>query len=322
MSDTGDGPGGPVATVDRRASLRADAWRQLRRNPVFVVAGTLVLVMAVMAVWPGLFTSADPRQCDLANFLERPSREHVFGYDAQGCDYYARVVHGARVSMTVGLTVTVFAGVIAVVLGSVAGYYGGVLDTLIARLTDVWFAIPVVLGGVVVLGVLRDPDPEGHFLIAALVAFFDLVDGLVDVDGLGRVVFVLVLLGWPTMLRLMRSSVLSVRETEYVEAARALGASDLRIVSRHILPNAIAPLVVYATISVGIIVAAEATLSFLGVGLQLPAISWGLMISTAQSRILQAPHLLLFPGLFLSVTVLSFILLGDALRDALDPKLR
>ena len=124
------------------------------------------------------------------------------------------------------------------------------------------------------------------------------------------------------MLRLSRSAVLSVRETEYVDAARALGASNFRIIRRHILPNSLAPVIVYATITVGVIISAEAALSFLGVGLQLPAISWGLMISVAQQRILTAPHLLLFPGIFLSVTVFSFILMGDALRDALDPKLR
>jgi ABC-type dipeptide/oligopeptide/nickel transport system permease subunit len=142
------------------------------------------------------------------------------------------------------------------------------------------------------------------------------------VRGFGIVVFVLVILGWPTMLRLARSSVLSVKESDYVEAARALGASDVRIMARHILPNAIAPVIVYATITVGVVISAEAALSFLGVGLALPAISWGLMISQAQVRILSSPHLLLFPGLFLSVAVFSFILMGDALRDALDPKLR
>jgi ABC-type dipeptide/oligopeptide/nickel transport system permease subunit len=133
---------------------------------------------------------------------------------------------------------------------------------------------------------------------------------------------VLIIFGWPTMLRLVRSSVLSVKENDYVDAARALGASNFRVISRHLLPNAITPVIVYSTITIGVVIAAEATLSFLGVGLRLPAISWGLMISTAQGRILTAPHLLLFPGLVLSVTVFAFILLGDVLRDALDPKLR
>jgi ABC-type dipeptide/oligopeptide/nickel transport system permease subunit len=168
---------------------------------------------------------------------------------------------------------------------------------VISRFTDIVFGLPFILGAIVVLSVIGD-------------------------HSLWWVTLVLVLLGWTTMTRLSRSSVLSVRDSDYVNAARALGASDLRILLRHVLPNAIAPVIVYATIYIGIIIAAEAALSFLGVGLQLPAISWGLMISEAQTRVLTAPHLLLFPGAFLSLTVLSFILMGDALRDALDPKLR
>lgn len=281
----------------RNASLWGDAWRELRTRPVFVISAVLIVVLVLMAAWPGLFTSIDPRQCSLTNSLLRPSAEHWFGTDLQGCDYYARTIHGARISITIGLLVTIFATFIAVVGGSIAGYYGGITDTIIARITDIWFAVPTILGGIVILTLFGE-------------------------RGVLQVSLVLIVLGWPTMLRLARSAVLSVKEEEYVDAARALGASDFRIISRHILPNSLAPVIVYATITVGVIIAAEAALSFLGVGLQLPAISWGLMISVAQNRILTAPHLLLFPGLFLSVTVFSFILMGDALRDALDPKLR
>lgn len=279
------------------AGLWSDAWRQLRRNPLFVLPTAYLLLMVVVAIAPGLFTDVSPTAGDLSRSLERPSAEHWFGFDLQGRDYYARVVYGARASIVIGITVVAVAGVIAVVFGTLAGYYGGWIDALIARLTDVWFGIPTVIGGIVILNVL-------------------------DNRGLFQVALVLSILGWPTMLRIMRSSVLSARETDYVLAARALGARNLRIMRRHVLPNALAPVVVYATLFVGIVISAEATLSFLGVGLQLPAISWGLMISGAQTRILQAPHLLAFPGLFLSLTVLSFSLVGDALRDALDPKLR
>jgi oligopeptide transport system permease protein len=284
-------------TTIRRASLWGDAWLELRRNALFIVSGLLIVVFLIMATAPGLFTGTNPRACDLANSLGRPSADHWFGFDLQGCDYYAQVVYGARASIVIGVVATAVAAFIAVVLGALAGYYGGVLDAVIARISDIWFAIPLILGGIVVLGVLQN-------------------------QGIPQVALVLILLGWPTMLRLMRSSVLSVRETDYVQAARALGASDLRILRLHILPNAIAPVIVYATIYVGILISAEAALSFLGVGLQLPAISWGLMLSQAQNRVLQAPHLLFFPGLFLSLTIFSFILMGDALRDALDPKLR
>jgi ABC-type dipeptide/oligopeptide/nickel transport system permease subunit len=250
-----------------------------------------------MAAFPRLFTSQDPYNCQLTNSLVRPSGAHWFGYDILGCDYYTRVIYGARVSMTIGLAVTICAVIIALILGSLAGYYGGIIDTLIARTTDIIFGLPFVLGAIVILSV-------------------------VSTRNLFWVSVVLIVLGWTTMTRLMRSSVLGVRDMDYVKAAKALGASDFRLISRHILPNAIAPMIVYATISIGIIISAEATLSFLGVGLQLPAISWGLMISDAQTRLLTAPHLLFFPGVFLSLTVLSFILMGDALRDALDPKLR
>ncbi len=281
----------------RRASLWGDAWRELRHNPLFIISSALIALFAVMAAFPGLFAGQDPYSCDLKNSLDRPSSAHWFGYDILGCDYYTRVIYGARVSMTIGVVVTASAVVIAVILGSVAGYYGGILDTLIARFTDIIFGLPFVLGAIVILSV-------------------------VSTRNLFWVSVVLVLLGWTTMTRLMRSAVLGVRDMDYVKAAKALGASDFRLVSRHILPNAMAPMIVYATISIGIIIATEATLSFLGVGLQLPAISWGLMISDAQRQILTSPHLLFFPGVFLSLTVLSFILLGDALRDALDPKLR
>jgi ABC-type dipeptide/oligopeptide/nickel transport system permease subunit len=279
------------------ASLWSDAWKELRRKPTFIVSAVIIIVMMVMAAFPTLFTSVDPRDCNLLDALQPPSAEHWFGFDLQGCDYYARTIHGARNSVAIGLVVTFFATLIAVSLGSLAGYKGGWIDSTLARLADVFFAIPLILAGIVLLNAL---GTKSVWTVSA----------------------VLILFGWPTMLRLMRSSVLSVRELDYVDAARALGASDWRIITRHILPNGITPVIVYATITVGVIISAEATLSFLNVGLQLPAISWGLMISVAQNRILEAPHLLFFPGLFLSITVFSFILMGDALRDALDPKLR
>lgn len=287
------------AAPGRQASLWGDAWGELRRSPIFVVSALIVVVVILLASFPSLFTNTDPRACDLANSLDRPGAQpgHPFGYDIQGCDYLAQTIYGARPSIAIGFLSTVFAALIAVVMGSWAGYYGGAFDAVIARFADIFFAIPTVLGGIVVLSAA----PTKNVFTVSLV---------------------LVLLGWPTMMRLMRSQVLSVKEADYVQAARALGANDLRILTKHILPNAIAPVIVYATIYVGLIIGAEATLSFLGVGLQLPAISWGLMLAGAQTRILQAPHLLFFPGLFLAVTILSFLLLGDVLRDALDPKLR
>ena len=286
--------GGPPAG---RASLWADAWGELRRSPLFIGASVIVIVAIAMAAFPTLFTQVDPRACDLANSLLLPRPGAPFGNDLQGCDYLARTVHGARASIAIGFLAAGTAAIIGAVLGSLTGYHGGWLDAVLNRIADIFFAIPTILGGLVILSAIRTRAPW-------------------------TVALVLVVLSWPTLMRLMRSQVLSVKEQDYVQAARALGGGDMRILTRHILPNAVAPVVVYATILVGVVIGAEATLSFLGIGLQLPAISWGLMLSEAQSRILTAPHLLLFPGLFLSVTVLAFLILGDALRDALDPRLR
>ena len=199
--------------------------------------------------------------------------------------------------MITALLVVGGSAVIGVFLGALAGFYGGWFDTLIARITDVVYGLPTVLGSIIILNAFTE-------------------------RGLLQVSIALIALGWMTFLRLFRSSVISVKETDYVSAARAMGATDSRIILRHILPNALAPVLVYGTIAVGGIIAAEATLSFLGIGLQLPAISWGLQIGTGQRLIRTAPHIIFFPSIFLSVTVLCFILLGDALRDALDPKLR
>ena len=284
----------------RQASLWSDAWRQLRRNKLFVGAALVLAVLAVMAAFPQLFSSIDPREagaCQLSNSKLGPRGSAWFGNDIQGCDHYANVIYGARVSMIIGLVVVGGSAVIGIFLGALAGFFGGWFDVLIARITDIVYGLPIVLGAILILTAFSE-------------------------RGLFQVAVALIALSWMTFLRLFRSSVISVKETDYVSAARAMGATNSRIILRHILPNALAPVLVYGTIAVGGIIAAEATLSFLGIGLQLPAISWGLQINSGQRLLRTAPHIILFPSLFLSVTVLSFILLGDALRDALDPKLR
>jgi len=293
----------PTAEIvpDRPASLAGDALRDLRRSPVFLLACAVIVGMVALAVAPalfaGLFGHGDPRACDLSQSNLGSTSGHPFGFDQQGCDLYANVIYGARPSIVIGVATTAGAALVALVLGTLAGYYGGRLDTLIARLTDVFFGLPFLVGAIVILNTFAERT-------------------------LWTVTLALVALGWMTMTRLVRSSVLAVREQDYVIAARALGASDLRIMRRHVLPNAVAPLIVLATLTVGYVIAAEATLTFLGVGLQLPSISWGLLLSEAQTSFEDHPHLLIFPGAFLSATVLSFIVLGDAVRDALDPRLR
>jgi oligopeptide transport system permease protein len=280
------------------ASLWHDAWRELRRRVVFWLSAAVLALVTLMAAFPGLFTDKGKNQgCDANNAKLGPGPGHRFGTDTTGCDYYAHVVHGARPTLLIGLSVTVFTLLIAIVFGMIAGYYGGVLDTVIARITDVFFGLPFVLGATVIL-----------------VAFPD--------HGINAMTMVLVLLGWTIMLRIMRGQVIVARDADYVQAARLLGASDLRIMTRHILPNAIAPVIVVATLNVGNVISSEATLDFLGVGLQYPQVSWGLQLNMAQTYFVDHPHLLIFPAVFLTTTVLSFLMLGDAVRDALDPRLR
>lgn len=280
------------------ASLWQDAWHDLRRRWLFWASAAILLLVGAMAAGPGLFTDRGRNEgCDPNAAKLPPGGGHLFGTDVSGCDYFAHVVHGARPTLLIGVAVTAFALVIAVVFGMLAGYYGGALDALIARVTDVFFGLPFVLGATVILVAF-----PGH--------------------GIGAMTLVLVLLGWTTMIRIMRAQVIAVRDADYVQAARLLGASDLRIMRRHILPNAIAPVVVVATLNVGNVIAGEATLDFLGVGLQYPQVSWGLQLNQAQSYFVDHPHLLIFPAVFLSATVLSFLMLGDAVRDALDPRLR
>lgn len=309
------GAGGPAqeaaavqpAGATRGRSLWASAWGELRRNPLFWVAAALIAVFVVMAVVPQIFTSTDPTSADLNRAREKPSLGGgLFGFDSQGYDVYARTIHGARASILVGVLSTLATTLLGGAVGLVAGYRGGWLDALLQRVGEIFFALPLLLGGILFLFTFpNDLDTPLILQVLKIVAF-------------------IALLGWPNIARLMRSSVLQVKPNDYVQAARALGASNGRIIFRHILPNALAPVIIVSTINLGVYIAAEATLSFLGIGLQPPAISWGTAISDASAigLIRVAPHMLLFPSIFLSLTVLAFIMLGDAVRDALDPKLR
>jgi ABC-type dipeptide/oligopeptide/nickel transport system permease subunit len=294
------------ATDARQNSLWSDAWGQLRRNPLFWIGSVLGVFFVTMALVPSFFArGADPRACDLANSRDLPSAEHWMGFDQQGCDYLANVVYGARNSLMIGVLAVLGVLMIGVLIGAIAGYYGGAFDSILARITDIFFALPLILGALILLRV----GPSTGLPI-------------VSNRGAGAVAIALALFGWTTAMRLVRSQVIAVKSSDYVAAARAMGASNVRILTRHILPNAVAPVLVYATIAVGILIAAEATLTYLGVGLQRPAISWGLQIATGQSQLRTAPHLVLFPSIILSLTVMAFIMLGDALRDALDPRQR
>lgn len=299
---------GNESVADGRSGW-ADAWGELKRNPLFWISSVLIVVFVVMAIAPQLFTSKDPAYANLARGLEKPSLRKgggPFGFDQQGYDVYARTIYGARASILIGLLATTFTTLLGGLIGLVAGYIGGWLDAVLARIGEIFFALPLLLGGLLFLYTYPN-DVTTPFIVQVL-----------------KVVFILGILGWPSIARLMRSSVLQVKPNDYVQAARALGATPGRIIFSHVLPNSLAPVIVVSTINFGAYIAAEATLSFLGIGLSAPAISWGIAISDGSGigLIKVAPHMLLFPSIFLSFTVLAFIMLGDAVRDALDPKLR
>ncbi|MDY6049530.1 MAG: ABC transporter permease [Corynebacterium sp.] len=287
-----------VADESAPTSVWGEAWRYLRRRPLFWVSAVLILLAVLLALFPGLFTHVDPRMCELSKSLASPEAGHPFGFDRQGCDIYARTVYGARASVAVGVLTTIVVVIIGTVLGSLAGFFGGWIDALLSRFTDIFFAIPLVLAAIVVMQVFK------------------------EYRTILTVVIVLGVFGWTSIARITRGAVMSVKNEEYVTAARAVGASRARQLLSHILPNAAAPIIVYATVALGTFIVAEATLSFLGVGLPPQIVSWGADISKAQVSLRTQPMVLFYPAVALALTVLSFIMMGDVVRDALDPKAR
>ena len=292
-----------VPTTSPRTSARrglvADGLGQMWRQPFTLLALLIITVVGLMALAPQLFTRIDPRDCNLADSRLGPTGGHPFGYDMQGCDYFSNVVHGARTSLEVGVLVAAFTFVIALVAGSLAGYFGGLVDTLVSRLADIILGVPVAIASLVILYQFQ-------------------------ARNVWTIVMVLVLFSWAGTMRYLRGQVLQVKQLEYVQAARVLGVGNLRILWRHVLPNAITPLIVMTTLSVGAGMTAEAGFSILGVGIRLPAFSWGLQIAAASSdgNWQVAPHLMLFPAAMLALTTLAFVVLGESLRDALDPRSR
>ena len=269
-------------------------WRRLRKNRLAVAGGallTLFLLIAAAAPW---IAPRDPLAQDLYGRLSPPSAKNWFGTDDFGRDILSRVLHGSRVSLRVGVAAVAIALVVGTAVGLTAGYWGGLLDNVLMRLMDLMLAFPSILLAIVVVAVL------GPSLNNAMLAV-----GIVSI---------------PQYARLVRASVLSIREQDYVTAARALGARDARIILTAILPNCVAPLTVQATLGMAGAILDAAGLSFLGLGAQPPTPEWGAMLSGGRDFILSAPWVLTFPGLAILLTVLAFNLLGDGLRDALDPK--
>lgn len=298
VDETGLGAVDAVKDESAPSSQWGEAWRYLRRRPLFWVAATMIVIAILLALFPGLFTNTDPRMCELSKSLAPAESGHPFGFNRQGCDIYARVIYGARASVTVGVLTTILVVIIGSLVGAIAGFFGGWIDSVLSRITDIFFAIPLVLAAIVVMQMFKE-----HRTIIT-------------------VVLVLGLFGWVSIARITRGAVVSIKNEEFVQSARSIGASNIHILFSHILPNAAAPIISYATVALGTYIVAEATLSFLGIGLPSTFVSWGGDISDAQASLRVNPAVLFYPAGALGLTVLSFIMMGDVVRDALDPKAR
>jgi ABC-type dipeptide/oligopeptide/nickel transport system permease subunit len=290
---------GASAGVAPAPTRRPGRVARMVRSPRFLLPALLVAIVVALSIAPGVFAGwfghSDPHACDLTRSAQGPQAGHPFGFDIQGCDLYANVVYGARASIGIGLLTTVGTVGVAVLLGTLAGYYGGAVDLVISRLMDVFFGFPALVGMIVLLSAW---NTHTVWSISAM----------------------LVLFTWPPLTRVMRASVMATAALTHVQAARSVGVGTLRILTRHVAANSLSPVVVLAGLNVGAIITAEAALTFLGVGLRSPSISWGVQLNEAERYFATDLHLLLFPSLFLSLTVLGFVLLGDVLRDHLDPR--
>jgi peptide/nickel transport system permease protein len=283
-----------VAVLSPRARRRRRIRRRLLRRPLAVAGLVVALMFVLMAIFAPLIAPYDPGQSDFSAPLAGPSAEHLFGTDELGRDVFSRVVWGARASMQAGVFSTLLAMAVAVPIGLVAGYYRGWIDPVVSRLNDVVLAFPFLILAVGLAAVL------GPSLTNATLAL-----------GIAAI---------PALVRITRGETLALREEDYVRAAVANGASDRVILTRHVLPNMTGTLIVQATVTIPTAIIGEALLSFLGLGVQPPTPSWGVMLSAAQPFIDQAPRLVIFPGLAIFLATLSFNLLGDGLRDVFDPK--
>ncbi|GLW97438.1 ABC transporter permease [Microtetraspora sp. NBRC 16547] len=290
---------------EKTRSLWHDTWDILKRRKIFWISLVLLVLFLVMAAFPTLFTHKDPEFAELARSMEPPSKDAWFGFDLQGRDVYARTIYGARTSIIVGTLATLGTVLLGGVAGVIAAYRGRWIDSLLSRVGEMFLGVPYVLGAIIILGTVApvQSNPTKTMIM-------------------GVVIIVLAVLGWPVLMRIARSAVIQAKHQDYVQAARALGAGPFRIIFKHLLPNSLAPILVYSTITIGSYIGAEATLSLLGIGLRSPVISWGIAIADHTRYIRTGAHAMLFPAAFLSLCVLTFVMLGEAVRDALDPKLR
>ena len=275
---------------------KKNLWRKLKKNKAALVGLGILIVYAVIFVFGPWLAPYDPFEIDLTNKLLAPNMDHLMGTDDKGRDILSRILSGAYLTMGVGICAVLFGCIIGVTIGLIAGYYGGIIDSIISRIMDVMLAFPGILLALAIVSAL------GTSLVNVTIAvgFFSI----------------------PMFARIVRGSTMEVKKLEYIDAVRTLGANDVIIIGRHILPNILSPIIIQASMRLATAILSAAGLSFLGLGAQPPSPEWGAMLSTGRDFLFNAPHIALFPGLMISVLVLGLNLLGDGLRDALDPRMK
>jgi peptide/nickel transport system permease protein len=292
------GPLSPEQTKQRSRSQFADMWRRFKKNKLAMVGLVIVAILVLLAVVQPFISPYDPYDQNLMNTLSPPGGDHLFGTDSLGRDLYSELLYGLKLALIVGVATMLGSMLVGVSLGALAGYRGRFSDSFIMRVTDIFLAFPYLIGAILVVRTFG--------------------------SGVTQVIVALVVLGWPTAARLMRGQMLALREAEYVEAARSIGASDWRIVLRHIMPNAIQPVFIYSFTSIGVAVVAMASLAYLGVGVPPDTPEWGRLINQGieQVQVSGKDYLWIFPSGAICLTTLAFAFVADGLRDSLDPKLR
>jgi len=298
MSGKPDSKSNTIKPPETMGSL---VWRRFRRHPGAMVGAVILTIMVLSVLLAGL-SPYDPEVSDIKNRFQPPTWTHLFGTDGLGRDVLVRVLYGGRVSLSVGFLVVGISLSIGVPIGSAAGYFGGWVDSVLSKIIDATMSLPALMFMILLAAILREIDLP--FLKSNSRLTISLVLGV---------------LSWPTSARLVRAIFLTFREMEYVHAAKALGASNLRIITREILPNGLGPIIVESTLGIGYAIMEESTLSFLGFGIMPPTPSWGNMLDNAQDHLSQYPWLAIFPGLMIFLTIISINFIGDGLRDALDP---
>jgi peptide/nickel transport system permease protein len=282
-------------------TMASMVWRRFRRHPG-AIAGAVILTIIILGVVLVPLSPYDPEASDLLSRLEPPSLKHPFGTDQLGRDMLTRCLYGGRVSLTVGFLVVVITLVIGIPVGAISGFFGGWIDNVLMRITDAALSLPALMVLILLSAILREVDLP-----------------IVERNNVLTIAGVIGILSWMTVARLVRASFLTIREQEFIVAAHCIGTSNLRMMSRHILPNAVGPIIVEATLEMGYAIMEEAGLSFLGFGIQPPTPSWGNLLNSAWEHMIKHPWLAIFPGLMIFLTIISINYIGDGLRDAFDP---